>query len=114
MKFGDILKGKESEGNEKHVPIIDIYKGCCKECENAVRVIIGKDVPHPNTVEHHICWIELYGVKNDGHVIDLGRSTLAPVYTKSNARFKISVEEFEMLYALSYCNIHGLWEGVIR
>lgn len=27
MKFGDILKGAEAEGKEKHVPIIEIDKG---------------------------------------------------------------------------------------
>jgi len=28
-----------------------------------VRVVVGHEVPHPNTPEHHISWIELYGVK---------------------------------------------------
>ena len=59
MKFGDILKGEEAEGKEKHVPVIEIDKGRGKEGVDIVRVIVGKDVPHPNTMEHHICWIEL-------------------------------------------------------
>lgn len=37
---------------------------------DVVRVVVGKAVPHPNTVEHHIEWIELYGVKKDGQVVD--------------------------------------------
>ena len=27
MRFGDILKGKEAEGKEKHVPMIEVGKG---------------------------------------------------------------------------------------
>ncbi|MBE9515041.1 MAG: desulfoferrodoxin, partial [Chloroflexi bacterium] len=74
MKFGDILKGKEAEGKEKHVPIIEVGKGKGEAGVDIVHVIVGKEVPHPNTVEHHIAWIELYGVKKDGQVINLGRS----------------------------------------
>jgi len=85
MKFADILKGAESEGKEKHVPIIEIDKERGREGVDIVRVVVGKDVPHPNTVEHHIAWIELYGVKKDEQVIDLGRTAFTPTYTNPNA-----------------------------
>jgi superoxide reductase len=45
MKFGDILKGEDAEGKEKHVPVIEIDKGRGKEGVDIVRVIVGKDVP---------------------------------------------------------------------
>ena len=37
---------------EKHVPII--------KAPEEVRVVVGKTVPHPNTVEHHIKWIIVF------------------------------------------------------
>jgi superoxide reductase len=114
MKFEEILKGKTAEGKEKHVPIIEIGKGHGKEDVDIVRVIVGKEVPHPNTSEHHISWIELFGVKKDGQVIQLGRAAFAPVYTNPNIRFQVNVKEFKAFCALAYCNIHGIWENCIE
>jgi superoxide reductase len=115
MKFGDLLKGAEVEGKEKHVPIIEIDKGGGREGVDIVRVIVGKDVPHPNTVEHHIAWIELYGVKKDGQVVNLGRAAFAPTYSNPNARFQVNrIEEFKAFCALEYCNIHGVWQNCIE
>ena len=68
MRFHDILKGMESEGKEKHVPVIEIGKGKGEGGADIVHVVVGKETPHPNTVEHHIDWIELFGVKQDGLV----------------------------------------------
>ncbi len=113
MKFGEILKSKEAEGKEKHVSIIEIDKEARKGVE-IVRVIVGKEVPHPNTVEHHIDWIELYGVKKGGQVISLGRAAFAPTYTAPNVRFQAPTEEFKAFCALAYCNIHGVWENCIE
>jgi len=108
MNFADILKGADKEGKEKHVPVIEIEK-CESEEPNVVRVIVGKEVPHPNTVEHHIVWIELYGVKKEGQVIAIGRVDLAPTYSKPDSHFFVPVKDFKAFYSLEYCNIHGLW-----
>jgi superoxide reductase len=114
MGFGELLKGIEAEGKEKHVPLIEIDKGCGREDMDVVRVVVGKEVPHPNTVEHHIEWIELYGVKKEGQVVDLGKADFAPSYTNPNARFQVPVAEFNALCALAYCNIHGVWQNCIE
>ena len=114
MKFEDLLKGEEVEGKEKHVPYIEIGKGRGREDVDVVRVVVGKDVPHPNTVEHHIAWIELYGVKKEGQVVCLGRAAFAAGYTNPNARFQVPVAEFKAFCALAYCNIHGVWQNCIE
>jgi len=114
MKFGDILKSKDAEGKEKHVPIIEVGRGKGEAGADIVHVVVGKETPHPNTVEHHIAWIELYGVKKDGQAINLGRSAFAPSYTNPNVRFQVPVEQFKAFCALSYCNIHGLWENCVE
>jgi superoxide reductase len=111
MKFADILKGPETEGKEKHVPVIEVGEHGGAEM---VHVITGKETPHPNTTEHHIAWIELYGIKKDGQVINLGRSAFAPVYTSPTGWFRVPVTEFKAFCALSYCNIHGLWSNYLE
>ncbi|MCW3136765.1 MAG: class II SORL domain-containing protein [Canidatus Methanoxibalbensis ujae] len=114
MEFGELLRGEEAEGKEKHVPHIEVGKGRGREDVDVVRIVVGKEVPHPNTVEHHIKWIELYGVKRDGQVVDIGRVELAPTYTNPNVRFQVPVKEFKAFCALAYCNLHGLWKNCIE
>jgi len=112
MKFGDILKSPESEGKEKHVPVIEIDKGR-KEGVDIVRVTVGKEVAHPNTIEHHIVWIELFGVKSNGQVVCIGRSDFGPTFSSPNVRFHVTVDDFTAFCALSYCNVHGVWQNCI-
>ncbi len=114
MNFADILKGVEAEGKEKHVPIIEVGKARGAEGVDVVRVFVGKDVAHPNTVEHYIAWVELYGVKKDGQLVDLGKVTFAATYTNPNARFQVPVGQFKAFCALAYCNIHGVWQNCIE
>jgi len=114
MRIGDILKTADVEGKEKHVPVIEIGKGKGEAGADIVHVIVGKEVPHPNTVEHHIAWVELYGVKKEGQVISLGRAEFAPGYTKPNVRFQVPVDQFKAFCALEYCNVHGVWENCIE
>jgi len=114
MRLGQLLKSSEAEGKEKHVPFIEIGKGKGEAGADMVHVAVGKETPHPNTVEHHIAWIDVYGVKQEGQVVHLGRSTFAPSYTNPNVRFQVPVEQFKAFCALSYCNIHGLWENCLE
>lgn len=107
MRVGDILKTAAVEGKEKHVPSIEVTAG-------GVRVLVGKEVPHPNTVEHHIAWVQLLGVKKDGQVISLGRADFAPGYTSPDVTFKVTVDQFKSFCALEYCNIHGVWENCLE
>jgi superoxide reductase len=111
MKFGDILKDAASEGKEKHVPHIDILEGHGAQGANLVHIVVGKETPHPNTIEHHIAWVELFGVKQDGQVLALGRADFAPSFTEPKISFHTQVGEFKSFLALAYCNIHGVWEG---
>ena len=115
MKLSIIIKSMTDEGKEKHVPTITIDKGY-KEGMDIVRVVVGHEEPHPNTKEHHISWIELYGVRKDNdQVINLGRAAWAPVYSNPNVRFQINqIKDFKAFHALAYCNVHGLWGGSIE
>ncbi|MBI2860364.1 MAG: class II SORL domain-containing protein [Chloroflexi bacterium] len=109
---------------EKHVPVIE-----CPERVKAgemfrVNVSIGKEISHPNTTEHHIRWIAVYfqpeGDKFAHQVGDFqfsahGESTegpnTGPVYTHHEVTLCMKLNKPGMLYASSYCNIHGLWQS---
>ncbi|MDD5566298.1 MAG: desulfoferrodoxin family protein, partial [Candidatus Omnitrophica bacterium] len=45
---------------EKHVPVIEAAAKIKKGEAVKVAVSVGKEIPHPNTSEHHIRWIEVY------------------------------------------------------
>ena len=115
MNFTALIKTEKDEGKEKHVPRIEIDRGH-KEGKDIVRVVVGHEAPHPNTPEHHIAWIELYGIKKDNdQVINIGRATCIPLYSNPNMRFQINnIEDFRSFHALAYCNIHGLWANSVE
>lgn len=99
---------------EKHVPVIEYTRdGDLLKVE----VSVGKEVPHPNTVEHHIAWVELYHIGENGVPVLVGRADFTnhtgPA-TEPVATFTLKGLNKGKLAALSYCNIHGLWEGSVE
>jgi len=112
--LSETIKSGDWKG-EKHVPVIEYEKeGNTIE----VKVSVGKEVPHPNTPEHHIAWIELYFKPEDGQFpIMVGRVAFtahsAPL-TEPKAKFYFKCEKKGKLMALSYCNIHGLWQNEVE
>ena len=109
---------------EKHVPVIE----CPDEVKAGelfqVKVSLGKEIAHPNTTEHHISYISLYfhpeGEKFTHHVgnYEFGAHGEAasgpnegPVYTHHSVVTELKIDKPGTLYALAFCNIHGLWES---
>jgi len=112
MRLGELIKGATQEGKEKHVPVIELVS--CKECgERSVKVTVGKDVPHPNTIEHHIKWIALFGVKA-GVAVHIATFDLGPTYGVPTIVAHANLKDFSELIAVEYCNIHGLWESSLK
>ncbi len=112
---------------EKHVPVIECAARLAKGEALAVTVSVGKEIAHPNTTEHHIAWINLYfqpqGEKFPYQVgkfefVAHGASVQGPntstVYTHPQAGCVLKTEKSGTLMAISYCNIHGLWESSIE
>jgi len=109
MTLGELIKGASQEGKEKHVPVIELIN--CAECGNGtVKITVGKETPHPNTVEHHIKWIALFGVKN-GVAMHIGTFDLGPTLGVPTVVAHVNMEELSELIAVEYCNLHGLWES---
>lgn len=99
---------------EKHVPVITAPEKAKAGETFEVEVAVGKEIPHPNTVEHHIAWIALHFVPDDSPVsVEIGRVDLSshgPVAaTASTAKFAVQLQKGGVFYATAYCNLHGLW-----
>ena len=90
MAVHDYIKSGDF-ATEKHVPVIETVDTVKAGETFHVTLSVGKDIAHPNTVEHHIEWIKLYFV---------AEGTLA-----------VSLKKSGKLIAVSYCNLHGLWES---
>ncbi len=109
--LGDFIKSGDFKG-EKHVPVIvapdKVKKGEWFEIE----VSVGKEIPHPNTVEHYIAWIELFFMPEGGQFLQsIGRYNFSPVVQDPFVRTRIRLEKSGKLIAIEMCNIHGLWES---
>jgi superoxide reductase len=102
---------------EKHAPVID----CPDQVEAGesfvVKVGVGAEIAHPNTAEHHISWISLYfQPQGDKFPYQVGHFEFSAhgeggAFTEPKTGTALTVDKPGTLYALSFCNIHGLWEG---
>ena len=110
VKIGETIRSDDFK-TEKHVPVIEVPDAVKKGKKFDVGIFVGKEVPHPNTAEHHIKWVELYAKMDGKPVIQLFHIELGPSYAEPFVKVSIKLEESATLLALSYCNLHGLWES---
>jgi len=109
---------------EKHVPVIDCADQVKADEVFEVKASIGKEIAHPNTTEHHIRWIQLvFKPEGDKFSYQVGTYEFAahgesvdgpdkgPVYTHHSVTASMKINKPGVLYATSFCNIHGLWEN---
>jgi superoxide reductase len=114
--IGNLYQTGDWKG-EKHVPVIHAPETANKDEYINVKVLIGEEIPHPNTLEHHIQWVKVYfhpeGSKFPVEVANADFSAHGElgVYTDYCVEFKFKADKSGTLYATSYCNIHGLWEN---
>ncbi|NLY19921.1 MAG: superoxide reductase [Tissierellia bacterium] len=113
--LNETIKSGDWKG-EKHVPVIKVKEAKAGEPVK-VRVSIGDEIPHPNTFEHHIAWIKVFFKPEKGAApVEVASTQLSAhgelgVFTEPALKFKFTPEGNGTLYALSYCNIHGLWQS---
>ena len=109
---------------EKHVPVIESPDAIGKGEVVPITVSVGKEIVHPNTSEHHIEWITIYFFpKGEKFPYQLGRyefnshgaSAQGPntsgIYTEPKVTLNFKSDKSGNIIAVSYCNIHGLWES---
>jgi superoxide reductase len=122
-EFKDLFQSADWK-QEKHVPAIESPDKVKKGEFFKITVSIGKEIPHPNTTEHHISWAEVYFLA-DGEKFPYqigkfefsahGASTQGPntstIYTHPAIVATLKTEKPGVILASSYCNIHGLWQS---
>lgn len=100
-----------SEMARKHVPVIEIPETLQAGRFYDAKIKVG-EIAHPNENGHFIQWIEFY-VGN----VYLGRFDFAPVMTRPEITIPIVLGHAGLdssLKAISRCNLHGLWEGIVK
>lgn len=110
--------------SEKHVPVIECPDEVKADEFFEVKASLGKEVAHPNTTEHHIRWIQLYfqpeGAKAPFQIGNFeftahGESADGPnegsIYTHHSAGAAMKTAKSGTILAMSYCNIHGVWQS---
>lgn len=123
MAFPNLFQSADWK-QEKHVPVIEGPETVAKGEVALFQVTVGKEIPHPNTTEHHIRWIALYfAPEGEKFPYELGRmeftahgesvagANQGPAYTQPQATFAVKLDRSGVLYATSYCNIHGFWKS---
>lgn len=110
-----IIPPAEEMGKEKHVPIIDSPSSAKMNEPFEVTITVGKTVPHPNTTAHHIKWIQLVAEEaGSKYVKELASVEPGPTYAKPTITVPVMLKKKSTLYALEYCNIHGLWDYSVQ
>ena len=109
---------------EKHVPVIEAPDSVGNNETFTIRATVGKEIEHPNTIPHHIRWIQLFFLP-DGKNIPVqiaafefsahGDQELekeeAGVFTNSSASTVVRIDGSGTLMASAFCNINGLWQS---
>ncbi|MGQ9543927.1 MAG: class II SORL domain-containing protein [Candidatus Bathyarchaeia archaeon] len=95
---------------ESHTPKIEAPDSVSLGKPFEVRVSVG---PHPNTVEHSIRRIEVYLYEDTRQFNPILLTTvdLTPVYSEPDVRLTVKLGKGGTIYAVEYCNLHGLWEA---
>jgi superoxide reductase len=109
---------------EKHTPVIECADQVAAGEVFEVKVSLGKEIAHPNTTEHHISWVSLYFKPDDekftydvghfefnAHGQSVAGANEGPVHTVHSVAAWVKTIKSGTLHAVSYCNIHGLWES---
>ncbi len=123
MAFKELIQSEDWK-KEKHVPVIEVPGSVAKGENVKVTVTVGKEIPHPNTTEHHIAWIEVYfhpeGEKYpyvlgkydfQSHGASAQGPNTSTIYTQPEVTLTFKTEKPGTLIAFSHCNIHGLWSS---
>jgi len=109
---------------EKHVPVIEAPEKIKKGEIFKITLTVGKEIPHPNTTEHHIRWVSAYFLADgekfpyqigkfyfEAHGESVQGPNTSTIYTNPQVSVSFKTEKSGTVFAASYCNIHGVWES---
>lgn len=122
-EFKDLFQSADWK-QEKHVSVIEAPDKVKKGEFFNVSVSVGKGIPHPNTTEHHIRWIEVYfhpdaekfpyqigKFEFSSHAESAQGPNTSTIFTQPLIVCSFKTDKPGTIFASSYCNIHGLWQS---
>lgn len=122
-EFKDLFQSADWK-QEKHVPVIEAPERAKKSEWINLTVSVGKEIPHPNTTEHHIRWIVVYFAPDaekfpyqigryefDAHGESAQGPNTSTIFTHPAITSTFKTDKSGTLLASAYCNIHGLWQS---
>jgi superoxide reductase len=109
---------------EKHAPVLEAPEKVGVDERFTITASVGKEIPHPNTTEHYISWIQVF-FKPDGekftiqladakftaHAESAAGANQGSALSEPSVSVDVKLKKSGTIHALSYCNIHGLWES---
>jgi superoxide reductase len=123
MKIGELVQSADFK-SEKHVPFIDAPDSVKAGEPFFIKACVGKEIPHPNKMEHHIAWIQFFFKPADSkfaielakfdftaHGAAMDPAAKGPAATDPTCCLQVKLDKPGTIIAQSYCNIHGLWES---
>jgi len=121
--FKDLFQAADWKA-EKHVPAIEAPDKVKKSEPVKVEITIGKEIPHPNTTEHHIAWATVFfHPRGEKFPYQIGRFDFAAhgasvqgpntstIFACPQVSCNFKTDKPGTILVSSYCNIHGLWEN---
>ncbi|MGQ4913577.1 MAG: desulfoferrodoxin family protein [Candidatus Asgardarchaeia archaeon] len=93
-----------SEYEKIHTPIVKVPEKIESGKPFDIEIQIG-DPPHPNTLEHHVVWIQTF-LDNEC----LSRVDFLPIVALPYVKLKVVLGSTAKLRVVARCNMHGLWK----
>lgn len=118
MAISNFIKAGDWKA-EKHVPVITIPEKISANEFFEVKLSVGEEIAHPNTLEHHISWYKLFYVQEGSTIlVEIASNVFAAhgeleSFCDFSFTTKVKLPKPGKLIAISYCNIHGLWENEV-
>ena len=114
--FGELIYTPEKASGEAiskvetHTPKIEAPEKVKAGEEFQVTITVG---PHPNTVQHSIRHIRVFFAEEGRafNPIHIATVQLEPEYAEPKVTLTLKLKKSGTLYAVEYCNLHGLWEA---
>ena len=119
----DLFQGADWK-TEKHAPVIEAPDLIIKGEAISVTVSVGKEIPHPNTADHHIKSMELYFLplgekfpyqiarfEFNSHGESIQGPNTSTVYSEPKVVAYFRSDKPGDILVSSYCNIHGIWKS---
>jgi len=115
-KFGELIYSQEDAPQqviskaETHTPKIEAPDTVKKGEPFEVKITVG---PHEMKPQHSIRYVEVwfYEEGRPFNPVRVAKIEWEPDYTTAEATIKVVLQKSGVLYAISYCNLHGLWEA---